>query len=80
MLLGAGTSISKENIWSTHAEHTSFGVENDSPEGSVDGADTLSSTSRVPLGLWCSMATAIDGPKTDYVERDRSWRWSGEPE
>ena len=26
------------------------------------------------------MATAISGPKTDYVERDRSWRWSREPE
>ena len=26
------------------------------------------------------MATAIGGPKTDYVERVRSWRWSGEPE
>ena len=46
-------------------------------------ADTLSPTSRVLLG-WvgrrCSMAAAISGPKTDYVERDRSWRWSGEPE
>ena len=26
------------------------------------------------------MTTAIDGPKTDYVERVRSWRWSVEPE
>ena len=49
--LGAGMSISEENIVrSTHAEHTSLEVENDSPEGSVDGADTLSPTSRVPLG------------------------------
>ena len=48
--LGAGASISEQSIvQSTHAEHTSLGVENDSPEGSVDGADTLSSTSRVPL-------------------------------
>ena len=48
--LGAGTSISEENVvWSTHAEHTSLEVENDLPEGSVDGADTLSPTSRVPL-------------------------------
>ena len=51
MPLGAGTSISEENVvWSTHVEHTSLGVENNSPEGSVDGADTLSPTSRVPLG------------------------------
>ena len=48
--LGVGASISEENIVrSTNAEHTSLGVENDSPEGSVDGADTLSPTSRVPL-------------------------------
>ena len=39
--LGVGTSISEE--------HTSLGVENNSPEGSVDGADTLRPTSRVPL-------------------------------
>ena len=26
------------------------------------------------------MTAAISGPKTDYMERDRSWRWSGEPE
>ena len=48
--LGAGTSISEENIvWSTRVEHTSLGVENDSPEGSVDGADSLNPASRVPL-------------------------------
>ena len=51
MPLGAGTSISEENIVrSTCAEHTSLEVENDLPEGSVDGADTLSPTSRVLLG------------------------------
>ena len=51
MPLGAGTSISEENIvQSTCAEHTSLEVENNLPEGSMDGADTLSSTSRVPLG------------------------------
>ena len=50
MPLGAGTSISEENIVrSTCVEHTSLEVENGSPEGSVDGADTLSPTSRVPL-------------------------------
>ena len=51
MPLGAGTSISEENIaQSTLAEHTSFEVESDLPEGSVDGADTLSPTSRALLG------------------------------
>ena len=49
--LGVSTSILEENIVrSTHAEHTSLGVENDLPEGSMDGADTLSPTSRVLLG------------------------------
>ena len=51
MPLGAGTSISEENIvWSTCAEHTLLEVENDSPERSVDGADTLRPSSRVLLG------------------------------
>ena len=50
MPLGAGASISEENIaWSTQVEHTLLEVENDSPEGSVDGADTLSPASRVLL-------------------------------
>ena len=49
--LGAGASISEENVArSTLAEHTSLGLESDSPEGSVNGADTLSPASRVPLG------------------------------
>ena len=48
--LGVSTPISEENIGrSTRAEHTSLRVENDLPEGSVDGADTLSPTSRVLL-------------------------------
>ena len=39
--LGAGTSISEENIvWSTCVEHTLLEVENDLPEGSMDGAVT----------------------------------------
>ena len=82
MPLGAGTSISEENVArSTFAEHTSFGVESDWPEGSMDGADTLSPASRVTqVGRRCSTATAISGPKTDNVERVRSWRWSVEPE
>ena len=51
MPLGAGTLISEENIaQSTLVECTSFEVESDSPEGSVDGADTLSPASRVLLG------------------------------
>ena len=51
MPLGVGTSILEENIvQSTHAEYTSLGVGNNSPERSVDGADTLSPTSRVLLG------------------------------
>ena len=50
MSLGAGMSISEENVvWSTRMEHILLEVENDSPEGSMDGADTLSPTSRVPL-------------------------------
>ena len=48
--LGAGMSISEENVWSTHAEHTSLEVESYLPERFVDGADTLSPSSRVPLG------------------------------
>ena len=52
MPLGVGSSISEKNVVrSTRAKHTSLGVENDSPEGSVDGADTLSPTSRVLRGL-----------------------------
>ena len=49
--LGAGASISEENIvQSTRAEHTLLEVENDLPEGSMDGVDTLHPTSRVLLG------------------------------
>ena len=51
MPLGAGTSISKEDVvQSTWVEHTFLEVESNLPEGSMDGADTLSPTSRVPLG------------------------------
>ena len=71
MPLGAGTSISEENIvWSTRAEHASLKAENDLPEASVDGADTLSPSSRVPLGwvggvlrpLPSVMGTFVPGP------------------
>ena len=82
--LGAGASISKEDIvWSSQVEHTFLQVESDLPEGSMDGADTLSPASRVPLrwvGGVLRLLPSADGPKTDYVEGDRSWRWSGEPE
>ena len=64
--LGEGASISKEDVWPTRVERTFLEVEGDLPEGSMDGAETLSPT--------------ISGPETNYVERDRSWRWSGEPE
>ena len=86
MPLGAGTSILEENIaQSTLAEHTSFEVESELPEGSVDGADTLSPASRVLLGwvggvLQPLPSVAISGPKTNNVERVMSWRWSVEPE
>ena len=72
--LGAGASISEENIvQSTHAEHTSLGVENDSPEGSVDGADTLSPTSRVPLG-WVG---GVLWPLPSVAPRLTMWRGLG---
>ena len=74
MPLGAGTSISEENvIWSTLVEHTSFGAESDSPEGSVDGADTLSPTSRVPLG-WVG---GVLWPLPSVALRPTMWRGLG---
>ena len=49
--LEAGTSISEENVArSIQADHSLLEVEDDLPEGSVDGADTLRPASRVPLG------------------------------
>ena len=51
MPLGAGVPLSEKNAaQSTLTELTSLEVDSDSPEGSVDGADTLRPTSRVPLG------------------------------
>ena len=74
MPLGAGTSISEENIArSTLAEHTSFGVESDLPEGSVDGADTLSPTSRVPL-RWVG---GVLWPLPSVAPRPTMWRGLG---
>ena len=49
--LEAGMLLSEENAArSTLAELTLLEVESNLPEGSVDGADTLSPASRVPLG------------------------------
>ena len=72
--LGVGTSISEENVvWSTCAEYTSLGVENNLPEGSVDGADTLSSTSRVPL-WWVG---GVLRPLPLVAPRPTMWRGIG---
>ena len=77
MPLGAGTSISEEDVvQSTQVEHTFLEVESDSPEGSMDRADTLSPTSRVPLGwvggvLWVMPSVA---------PRPTMWRGIGEPD
>ena len=74
MPLGAGTSISKENVaQSTLVEHTPFGVESDLPEGSMDGADTLSPTSRVPLG-WVG---GVLRPLPSVALRPTRWRELG---
>ena len=74
MPLGVGASISEENVArSTCAEHTSFGVESDLPEGSVDGADTLSPTSRVPLG-WVG---GVLQPLPSVALRLTMWRGLG---
>ena len=74
MPLGAGTSISEEYVVrSTHAEHTLLEVENDSPEGSVDRADTLSPTSRVPLG-WVG---GVLQPLPSVAPRPTMWRGIG---
>ena len=72
--LGAGTSISEENVlWSTRVEHTLLEVENDSPERSVDGADTLSPSSRVPLG-WVG---GVLWPLPSVAPRLTMWRGIG---
>ena len=74
MPLGAGMPISEENVvWSTRAEHTSLEVENDSPERSMDGADTLSPSSRVPLG-WVG---GVLRPLPSVAPRPTMWRGIG---
>ena len=73
--LGAGTSISEENVArSTHMEHTLFEVETDFPEGSMDGADTLIPTSRVPLG-WVG---GVLWPLPSVAPRPTMWRGLGD--
>ena len=72
--LGTGALISKEDIvQSTQAEHTLLQVEGDSPEGSVDGADTPSPTSRVPLG-WVG---GVLRPLLSVAPRLTMWRGMG---
>ena len=74
MPLGAGMPFSEENITqSTHAELTSLEVESNSPEGSVDGADTLGPTSRVLLG-WVG---GVLLPLPSVVLRLTTWRGLG---
>ena len=74
MPLGAGVPISEENIVrSTHAEHTSLEVENDSPEGSMDGAHTLSPSSRVLL-RWVG---SVIRPLPSVAPRPTMWRGIG---
>ena len=71
--LGVGASISEENVArSTLVEHTLYGVEKDLPEGSMDGADTLSPTSRVPLG-W----VGVLWPLPSVAPRPTMWRGLG---
>ena len=72
--MGAGTSISGENVArSTLAECTSFEVESDLPEGFMDGAVTLSPTSRVPLG-WVG---GVLWPLPSVAPRPTMWRGLG---
>ena len=72
--LGAGVSILEENVArSTLVECTSFKVESDSPEGSVDGADTLSPASKVPL-VWVG---GVLWPLPSVAPRPTMWRGLG---
>ena len=73
MPLGAGMSISEENVRSTRAEHTSLEVESNSPERFVDGDDTLSPSSRVPLG-WVG---GVLRPLPSVAPRPTMWRGIG---
>ena len=72
MPLGVGASISEENVRSTHVENT-LGVESDSPERFVDGADILSPSSRVLLG-WVG---GVLWPLPSVAPRPTIWRGIG---
>ena len=72
--LVVGTLISKEDVvWSPWVEHTLLQVEGDSPEGSVDGADTPSPASRVLLG-WVG---GVLWPLPSVAPRPTMWRGIG---
>ena len=74
MPLGVGASLSEENVAQpTLMERTSFEVESDSPEGSMDGAGTLSPTSRVPLG-WVG---GVLQPLPSVAPRRAIWKGLG---
>ena len=66
--------LSEENIaQSTLAECTSLEVESNLPEGSMDGADTLSPASRVPL-RWVG---GVLRPLLSVAPRLTIWRGLG---
>ena len=72
--LGASMSISAENITrSTFAGLTPLGLDSNSPEGSVDGIDTLSPTSMPPL-RWVG---GIQWPLPFVVLQPTIWRGLG---
>ena len=74
MPLGVGMPLSEENIaQSTLVKLTSLEVESDLPEGSVDGADTLSPASRVLLGR----VGGVLQPLPSVVLRPTTWRGLG---
>ena len=74
MPLGAGLLLSEENVaQSTLVECTSLEVESDSPEGFMDGADTLSPISRVLLG-WVG---GVLQPLLSVALRPTIWRGLG---
>ena len=74
MPLGAGAPLSEENVaQSTLMECTSLEVESDLPEGSINGADTLSPASRVPLG-WVG---GVLWPLPSVAPRPTIWRGLG---
>ena len=90
MPLGEGASISKEDVVrSTRVERTFLEVESNSPEGSVDGADTLSPTSTVllewvggvlwPLPLVAPRLTMWRGMELEMEQRARVMRKSTRP-